>query len=325
MSSTRISSNYQTNQAVFYLQGHLKKLTDLQLQVSSGKNIHRPSDDPVGFNRLLEIDSARNADERYTRNIGDAKAELDMADGAIKSVVDLINRAKEITLQAAQDTTNQDNRNAIALEITNIVDQLIQVGNTQIAGKFIFGGMNTTGIVPPAVTSAPIFARTGANTVTYSGTGTATNPTFQRRVEIAEGITIPVNVNGLSVFGEVQPNGAPPPATTGSGIIRTLTELVNNLQAGTTTDIQARLDDIDSDLTNVLNIQASIGAVSSQLELTANRMEDRKLAFEEQFANIQGVDVAKALSDLNFQQTAYQASLGVAARVLQTSLLNYLS
>jgi flagellar hook-associated protein 3 FlgL len=65
--------------------------------------------------------------------------------------------------------------------------------------------------------------------------------------------------------------------------------------------------------------------VSSQLELTANRMEDRKLAFEEQFANIQGVDVAKALSDLNFQQTAYQASLGVAARVLQTSLLNYLS
>lgn len=322
--SQRISTSYQTYQANFYMQENLKRLTDLQQKISSNKNIYQPSDDPVAFNRLMNINSAKAADERYRTNLNAAKAELDTGDGAIKNLIDLVQRAKELTIQAANDTNSGANRNAIATEINSMIDEVVRIGNTQYAGKYIFGGMNTSGIVPPAVTSAPIFDRTATTTVTYSGTGTVANPSFQRTVEIGPGITVPMNVNGNTLFGTVSPNGAPPPNTTGTGIIRTLTELMTNLQANNVTDIQARLTDLDTDLTSILNIQSTIGGVASQLELTVNRMDEQSLALQEQYNSVQGVDLAKAISDLNFQQTAYQASLGVTGRLLQVSLLDYI-
>jgi flagellar hook-associated protein 3 FlgL len=99
---------------------------------------------------------------------------------------------------------------------------------------------------------------------------------------------------------------------------------MNNLQANNTTDIQTRITELDSDLTNILNEQAKIGGIQSQMELTENRMIAQQAARDEQFNAIQSVDLAKTISELNFQQTAYEASLGVTGRLFQTSLLNYL-
>jgi flagellar hook-associated protein 3 FlgL len=320
----RVSSLQQTIQSNYYMQNNLFRLTELQRKISSNRNIENPSEDPVAYNRLMNIQSAKVIEERYTTNLNAAKAELSTADGAIKSLTDLVNRAKELAIQGASDTNSATNRNAIAVEINSMIDEVVRIGNTQYAGKYIFGGMNVTGIVPPAVTSTPIFNRTATNQVDYSGTGTTANPSFERKVEIAPGITLPMNVNGFTVFGSVQPNGAPPPATTGTGIVRTLTELMNNLQANNTTDIQTRITELDSDLTNILNEQAKIGGIQSQMELTENRMIAQQAARDEQFNAIQSVDLAKTISELNFQQTAYEASLGVTGRLFQTSLLNYL-
>jgi flagellar hook-associated protein 3 FlgL len=320
----RVSSLQQTIQSNYYMQNNLFRLTELQRKIASNRNIENPSEDPVAYNRLMNIQSAKVIEERYTTNLNAAKAELSTADGAIKSLTDLVNRAKELAIQGASDTNSATNRNAIAVEINSMIDEVVRIGNTQYAGKYIFGGMNVTGIVPPAVTSTPIFNRTATNQVDYSGTGTTANPSFERKVEIAPGITLPMNVNGFTVFGSVQPNGAPPPATTGTGIVRTLTELMNNLQANNTTDIQTRITELDSDLTNILNEQAKIGGIQSQMELTENRMIAQQAARDEQFNAIQSVDLAKTISELNFQQTAYEASLGVTGRLFQTSLLNYL-
>jgi flagellar hook-associated protein 3 FlgL len=320
----RVSSLLQSIQSNYYMQNNLMRLTSLQRKISSNRNIENPSEDPVAYNRLMNIQSAKVIEERYTTNLNAAKAELSTADGAIRSLTDLINRAKELAIQGASDTNSATNRNAIAVEINSMIDEVVRIGNTQYAGKYIFGGMNVTGIVPPAVTSTPIFNRAATNQVDYTGTGTATNPSFERKVEIAPGITLPMNVNGFTVFGSVQPNGAPPPATTGTGIVRTLTELMNNLQANSTTDIQTRITELDTDLTNILNEQAKIGGIQSQMELTENRMIAQQAAREEQFNAIQSVDLPKMISELNFQQTAYEASLGVTGRLFQTSLLNYL-
>jgi flagellar hook-associated protein 3 FlgL len=320
----RVSSLLQSIQSNYYMQNNLLRLTELQRKISSNRNIENPSEDPVAYNRLMNIQSAKVIEERYTTNLNAAKAELSTADGAIKSLTDLVNRAKELAIQGASDTNSATNRNAIAVEINSMIDEVVRIGNTQYAGKYIFGGMNVTGIVPPAVTSTPIFSRAATNQVDYTGTGTTANPAFERRVEIAPGITLPMNVNGFTVFGSVQPNGAPPPATTGTGIIRTLTELMNNLQANNTTDIQTRITELDTDLGNILNEQAKIGGIQSQMELTENRMIAQQAARDEQFNAIQSVDLPKTISELNFQQTAYEASLGVTGRLFQTSLLNYL-
>lgn len=314
MGTGRISTNFQSDQAISNMQRNLKLLTEIQNKIASGKNIMTSSDDPMGYATLSNITTSLDSDERYISNINAGKSETQMADTAMKNVTDLIQRAKELTTQAASDTMSQTNRNAIAAEIDSIMNQLVQVGNTQIAGKYIFGGLDTT--------NAP-FARTGT-TVTYAGTGTASNPNFTRSVEIAPNVTVGVNVSGLTVFGEASPNGAPPPAFNGSGLFQTLMTLQANLQAGDTTEIRSRLDDLSTDLTTVLGEQAKMGVAENQLDLTLNRIEDRKVTLTAQYNSIQNVDMAKAISDLNFQENIYQASLGVAGRLMQTSLLNYL-
>lgn len=315
MNTGRITTNYQFSQTMLYMQSNLNSLTQIQERIASGKNLQRSSDNPIDFSRLMNVSTSINQDARYIRNIQTAKAEVEMTDTAITQMTELINRAKEITLQAASDTANATNREAIATEISSIMDQLVQIGNTQVNGKFIFGGLETN--------TAP-FNRTGNTTVTYSGTGTASNPNTERRVEISQKTTVPINVSGLTLFGQVAPNGAPPPNTTGSGILQSLGELMTNLQANDAEAIRARLSELDTHLETALGEQARMGVTLNQMDLTLNRLEERNLTFSEEYAGIQSVDLAKAISALNFQETAYQASIGVAGRVLQTSLLNFL-
>jgi flagellar hook-associated protein 3 FlgL len=324
MSINRISTGFQTSQSVGYLQKNLQLLTALQKKISSQKNIDTASDDPSGFSQLFNINNTIAADDRYSKNITDAKSELNAADSALKNVTDIISRAKEIGLQGASDTNSTANRAAIAREVDNMINQLVQIGNTKIAGKYIFGGLNTSGIVPPATTPSPIFARTSANVVTFSGTGSGAT-SYQRNAEISQGVSVPTNVNGFTVFGSVAAAAGPaPPYTAGSGIIRTLTELVNDLNNGNTVEIQARLGDLDTDLNTVLSARAQVGSTVNQLDLTQSRIQDRQTILAQQVSSIQSVDLAKAISDLNYQENAYQSSLGVSARVLQTSLLNYI-
>lgn len=317
MSINRITSGFQTSQSINFLQHNQRLLTMLQQKISSGKNILDASDDPVGYSRLLDIGSATTQDERYIKNIQDGKAELNMAETAFQGLNTILTRAKELALQGANDTNGTQNRNAMAAEIDTLINQAVQIGNTNISGKYIFGGMNTT-TVP--------FARTAPDTITYAGTGTpSANPTYQRQIEIAPGIQVPINANGGAIFGTVTAAAGPaPPYTTGAGILQTLDELRNDLLNNNTAEIQARLDNLNTHIASTLDIQTQLGSVTNQMDLTLSRIEDRKVTLDQQLSSIQEIDYAKTIADYNFQDNIYQSSLGVTARVLQTTLLNYL-
>lgn len=311
---TRISSNYQTSQAIQYLQTNLRSLADLQEKVSSGKNINAPSQDPLGYSKLINIQNSLDADDRYLKNIQQAKAEAQLADSSVNSVIDIINRARELGVQGASDTVSANDRLVMASEIDALMNQLVQIGNTTLSGKYIFGGQKTQ--------AAP-FARTATTTVTYAGT--PSGETYQRNVEISKGITATINIDGRALLGTVAPaGGAPPPYTTGSGVMRTMGELLSDLQNNNTTEIKNRLDELTTNLQNTLNLQSQLGNVTTQMNLTESRIQDRKLAFTQQYSDLQQVDMAAAITNLNYQENIYNASLGVAAKVIQISLVNFL-
>jgi flagellar hook-associated protein 3 FlgL len=317
MGINRISSGLITTLSVTQIHNNLSILAKLQTKVSSGKNILKPSDDPVGLTRILDLANTLKTDERYARNLNDALDELKVADTAISGMTSLLHRAKELAVQGANATNSQAGRDAIAKEIDGIINQLITLGNTNIGGKFIFAGNRTT---------ADPFSRTGDDVV-YSGTPPTED--YQRLVEVSRGMTSPINVNGETLLGAVTTvaNGAPPPPIvidSGSGIFRTLMQLKLNLQDGDLDGVRQRLDEMDTDLKNILSRQAEIGATMNRFESTLSRIESRKATFTEQYAAIQNVDMAKTISDLTFQESVYQASLGVAARVIQPSLMSFL-
>lgn len=328
MGVNRITSGFLNNQATYYLSTNLSLLSDIQQKISSGKNINRPSDDPVGLTRILNLSNTLRTDSRYARNIQNALAEVNTADKALTNMVDLIHRAQELTTQAANFTNNQDGRNAIALEIDQIISQLVQLGNTDIGGKYIFGGM---------VTDTPPFARTGPNSVIYTGSPSGTG---QRNVEISRGVELGINTNGLDLLGQAVGAYAvpgvsvlPPVFNAGSGgLFQTLIELKLDLEADPAVmqapnqleEIRNRLDDLTTGMNTVLARQAVVGSVSNRLELTQGRIDERKSTLTQQYASIQDINLPETIANLNHQQNVFEASLGVTARIMQTSLLDYL-
>ncbi len=317
----RISDSYMTSKSVNYLNKNLLTSSKLQEQLASGKNINRASDDPVGLTRLLSISNTLSTDDRYSKNIDSANSELSTTDSVMTNMVGLIQRAQELTTNAANFTNDQNGRDAISKEIDSIMDQMVQLGNTEINGRYIFGGAKTD--------SAP-FTRTGDD-VAY--TGTPTTSTWQRSIAVADGSTVTVNTNGQNLLGSVSvvSTGPPLPATyspDSSGIFKTLADLKNNLAASTDTnqlsEIQKRLDDLTDNMNNVLTQQSTVGAVTNRLELTQSRIDERKSIFTQQYSSIQNVDQPTLITQLDSQENVLQASLSVTAKVLQDSLLKYL-
>jgi flagellar hook-associated protein 3 FlgL len=321
MSINRVTSGVLTSQAVNYLNNNLGSLSDIQQKIAAGQNISRPSDDPVGLVRLLALSNTLRTDERYGRNIQDSIAEANTADAVMGNMADLIHRAQELTTQAANFTTSQDGRNAIALEVDQIINQLMQLGNTDIGGKYIFGGLKT---------DTPPFSRSGDD-ITYSGTPDTL--AWERNVEISRGVQININTNGNELLGSVQVTTAGPPLpptfSAGSqGLFKTLVELKQDLLAGGAAnqlgEIRDRLDELTTDMNTVLSKQAIVGAVSNRLQLSQGRIDERKSILTQQFASIQDINLPSTIADLNSRQNTLDASLSVTARVLQTNLLSYL-
>lgn len=322
MSINRITSSFLSQQSVFLLNNNLSVLSDTQVKLSSGQNINKPSDDPVGLTRILDLANTLSTDTRYARNISDATSEVNTTDTVLNSMVSLIQRAQELTTKAANFTNNQDGRTAIAQEIDQIINQMVQLGNTDIGGKYIFGGMKT---------DTPPFTRVNDD-ITYTGTPTTQN--WQRNVEISRSVQMTLNINGDQLLGNVQVTTAGPPlppvfSGTSQGLFKTLIELKQDLvngngQPNQLTEIRSRLDDLTNDMNNVLGKQAIIGAIGNRLSLTQGRIDERKSILTQQYSSIQEVNLPETIANLNYQQNVLQASLGVTSKIMQTSILDFL-
>jgi len=321
MSIYRVTSNVLNDQSLYYLNNNMTSLSDLQEKMSSQQNINRPSDDPVGLTSLLNLNTAMAADTRYSSNIDGALTETNTADTVLTNMTNLIQRAQDLATQAANFTNNQDGRNAISLEVDQIINQMVQLGNTDISGKYIFGGFKT---------DAPPFTRTGDD-ITYNGTPPTEN--WQRSAEVSQGIQVPININGDSLLGQAQVATAGPPlpvtfSASSHGLFQTLVNLKQDLSAGgdpaQLSEIRSRLDELTTGLNTILSQQSTVGAITNRLSLTQGRLDDRKSVLTQQYASIQNIDMPKTIANLNQQQNTFQASLSVTGRLLSTSLLDYL-
>jgi flagellar hook-associated protein 3 FlgL len=315
MSFTRITTKLMSDRSIYNLNTNLTKLNDLQNKLSSGQNINSASDDPVGLNRLLSISDTMNQDNVYVSNISTAQSELSTTDSALTSLTDIIQRARELTVEASTETNGSDELTAIKEEMQQLLDQVVQIGNTEYGNKYIFAGTKTT---------AEPFTQSGTD-ITYSGSDSSN---YARNIEISSGVTVTVNLQGEDVFGSYDSSTTPP---TGSGIIYNLSTLMTDLDTAIADPVSANydtirthLDTFDTNLEDVLSKQTTVGALENRLDLTNTRLSDKITALTTEYGSIQDVDLASVISDLNYQESVYEASLSATAKISQQSLLDYL-
>ena len=157
----RVSTSQSFTQGTNAILDNQSKVAQTQLQLSNGKRILKPSDDPIGTAVALNLKQQIDTTAQFIENGNSAKTRLEVQESTLENVTDILGRVRDLTLQAANSTLNYQDRNAIAIEIEQRMDELLGLANAQTSsGDYLFSGFQTS--VQP-------FTRDGTGTVTYNG------------------------------------------------------------------------------------------------------------------------------------------------------------
>ena len=189
----RLSTEQFYQQSINSILDQQSRLSETNLQIASGKNNLRPSDDPVAATRVLSLSSGVAAIEQYTKNIDTAKTQLSQSEQLLGQAGNVLQRARELIVQANNDTLSASDRGAIATELETLKQEMLSLTNSRNeSGNYIFAG-SQSGTQP--------FQSSGPD-ISYQGDQST------RMLQIGVGVSIESQKNGLALFGSVdQGNG----------------------------------------------------------------------------------------------------------------------
>jgi flagellar hook-associated protein 3 FlgL len=295
----RITQSMLSTTLLGDLQTITDKLTQTRDKLSSGKEIQKPSDNPYGTSRALQLRADLAANKQYQTNVSDASSWQDATDISLGQIGDLSQRARDLLVQGANDTLGASGRASIATEIDQIIESVKSIGNTQYAGRYLFAGSKTT--------TAP-YTPGGADT--YLGD----TATISR--EIGQGVQVPLNIDGKSVIGD---------GTTAGSLLATLRKISTDLKANNSSALQSGdLATLDTALDGLTSTRATVGARTNRLDSALSRLQQIEQTTTGLLSTTEDADMAKTLVDFSQQQAVYQAALKSGAQVIQLSLMDFL-
>lgn len=304
---TRVTHRMMTDSALHNLQANRARVQQLNQQLTSGKTITKPSDDPSGTVSALQVRSDLRAQEQYTRNAEDGRAWLTTSESALTSGLALLHRARGLTLQGMNTgAMSVEAREGLAVEVRALREEMLGVANATHLGRPVFGG-TTAG-------SEAFDPATGA----YVGD----SGTVVRRLDATT--TVRVDSRGVDVFGGTAAVGATPAEPAGS-VFAVLASIAQNLSGtGDPTLLAADLTALDTAFRRMTGAVADIGARYARTERMLQTAKDQALSMTGQLSQIEDVDLPRTILELQTQQVAYQASLGATAKVIQPTLMDFL-
>lgn len=272
----------------------------LGTQIATGKKLTAPSQDVVAYNRLSDI-ARRDADDTaYGANLTLAQSLLRQADTTLGAVTTQIQRAQELTIQAANGTLSDANRKTVATQLAAIRDDLVGLANTRDArGQPLFG----------AATGDTAVTQAADGSVGFTGTGTPA------AIPVADGIAVSATDSAARVFGG-----------NGTTVFAVLRDFIAALNAGGTVTAAAGMatDGLAASLTQVTNAQGSIGARAARLDLVAAQAGDAADVRELDRSGLEDTDLPTAITQLQKTMTILQAAQASFTKLGQLSLFDYL-
>ena len=332
----RVSTSQVYRLTTDSLMRNLAEIVRLNEQVSSGKRINKPSDDPTGAGRALDYKVAIDAGDQYAKNVTDASNAIGFAENTLGSVSSALVRAKELALMGANGTEDAASRDAISKEASQLRDQLLSLANSRNGNEYVFSGFRT---------DVPAFDSSFA----YQGDSGAIN------VMVDRGTMIPRNVTGSEAFGYSL--SAPETVTTDGGNIvhyipgggttvnveiraaddttvldsfsfdnaMQMTDLLSQaLVNNDTTRISALMKPLDGAMGHVNDVRADLGARLNRLDDQGKRLGDTKFATQAALSGVEDADIASTVSGIAKANTTLQALQASSAKILSQSLLDFL-
>jgi flagellar hook-associated protein 3 FlgL len=291
----RITQQMLHQSSVRHMNQNLNRFDKISNQVSTGKQLQRPSDDPFGVSKSMNLKSSIAANEQYERNLSNASLWLDETDQVMNQTVNILHRARELAVQGSSETMSDQDREVIAKEVEQLSEQIRQFANTKVNDKYLFNGQKTN--QPPYPDQDSFKSNTfDTGAVTFA---------------VADGVTIKANLTAEELFGSAEDE---------TNLFKTLENLASSLRSGESVPLEA----MDKGLDRILTTWAEVGAVSERVEAVENRLKDSNMQLQSMLSKIEDIDYAEAITKLKSEESIYQASLSVTSKIIQSSLVDFI-
>ena len=295
-----------SSQAYFLdLQANLSRATQnlrrLSKQLSSGKRLTRPSDDPLAVGEiikaradLMKVVGRQAVLQRGMRLTG-------VADVALDNMCSALRRAQDLALSATQPGLTEGARSAMAEEIRSIRARIVDQANASVQGDFVFAGRNAR--------ERP-FSEVGG-VISYNGTSEGIE------LWVAPQRPMEVTVPGDRLFNFEDVGGDRAVPDVDADLFALLEELATHIEDGDDAQIEARTPDLQRLYEHVVQQRGVLGARTVRLQQAHSAAQDAELHAEEILADVEAVDIVEAFVEMGNLEVSYQAALAATAKMAQ--------
>jgi flagellar hook-associated protein 3 FlgL len=313
----RVATDSYTNTMLNEFSVLKQQQINLQNQVATGLSVQAPSDNPAAMETTLDDLTSQATEQQYSSNISTAQAQANSVYSVLQSLQTITSQAKTITTEAGSGTNSQTDLNNYASEVGSLIQQALQLVNTQdpATGQYLFGGTNSG--------QQPFTATTDANGnvtgVTYEGNNSV------NQTQVASGITVAVEVPGANTSGAGS-YGLITDSRTGADLFNHLIQLQQDLSSGDTSAITgADSKNLQNDEDNMTYQVANNGNVQDRLDTASALASAQNTSLTTSISNASGADMVTTMTALNQTQAAYEAALQSSASIMQLSLVDFLT
>jgi len=299
----RLSTSQIFQQSVTAMLNKQAELAKTQQQLATGKQILAPSDDPAAATRILDLNQVIETTSQYQRNADYAETRLEVEETVLTGVGDILQRVRELSVYANNDTLTSADRKTIATEVQINLDALIQLANNKDAnGDYLFSGFKT---------DTKPFTDNGSGNFAYEG------DQGQRSLQIGEKRQVVVSDSGADVFMRIDDG-----AGGVSSMFNTLNDFITDLEANNPS--ANTITRLDSAIEVVSNTRSAIGSRINTIEGQKNTNDSFSLVLQANCSELEDLDYAEAVSRFEQQLLALQASQQSFVKIQGLSLFNYL-
>lgn len=306
----RTTTQTQTNNAIANLRRQASDVAKFQEMISTGVKLTKASDGPAAFAALSTARGMSKRSGTYQTTLNDSTSDLNAGVSVLQETEQVLTRASQIATEGASGPTESGGYEAMATEVDTLIDRMMTAANTQQDGKYLFGG--TAADTPPFAVGT-LTPDGKPATIAYNGANE------RARALVSKSQTVDTRYVGSDVFQK-----------SGKDVFAALIGLRDDLRNPALTEsarnqaVSARLADIQNARSRVGEVMGEQSATLAGMEAIQNRLGDLKLNADSRAGDLEGTDYAEAVLKLQEGQTAFQATLGVSAKLTQPSLLDFI-
>ena len=305
----QISTNLMFDRAIAQMGVTQDRLSKTQTQLSTTKQINKPSDAPDQAATITRLKSAIDRQNAYVSTIDSVKDKLSQQETAASNATDVLTRLKELTIQAANDTYSGVDRKSIDLEVRQLRDQLLSLANTQdVNGNFIFSGSRV---------GKQAFATDENGKLVYQGDQTVS------ATGVGDQSAVDINRSGTNPFDKIvrlDENNK----KMAVGFFQVIDDLSAALQSNNSGDIKRAVGEMTTLQQGLSDSLASIGAATNKIDNQASLAEEIVLRMKSTLSQVEDTDYTEAITKMNKDILALQAAQSSFAKIAQLNLFDYI-